>query len=177
MGLELESPCCNDPLPTLVAVDSGVLFGGMRRMRGYFGIGIEHVKSEVNVGTLFRSAMILGADFAFTIGRRYPKQSSDTLKSWRHVPFIEYADFDDFYSHLPLECRLVGVEIVPEAKPLAQFTHPERAVYLLGAEDHGLSKRALAKAHFKVVLPGAYCLNVSTAGAIVMYDRITKSAV
>ena len=30
--------------------------------RGYFGIGIFHGKTETNIGTLWRSAAILGAD-------------------------------------------------------------------------------------------------------------------
>ena len=42
--------------------------------RGYFGIGIHHVKNEENIGMLWHSADILGADFIFTIGRRYNEQ-------------------------------------------------------------------------------------------------------
>lgn len=38
--------------------------------RGYFGIGIFHGKSSENLGTLWRSAAILGADFIFTIGKQ-----------------------------------------------------------------------------------------------------------
>jgi tRNA (guanosine-2'-O-)-methyltransferase len=44
-------------------------------MRGYYGIGIENVKTAENVGTLWRSAYILGASFIFTIGKRYKKQA------------------------------------------------------------------------------------------------------
>lgn len=40
----------------------------------YFGIGIYHVKNEENIGTLWRSANISGADFIFTIDRRYNGQ-------------------------------------------------------------------------------------------------------
>jgi len=48
--------------------------------RGFFGIGIQNIKTESNIGTLWRSANILGADFIYTIGKRYKKQSSDTMK-------------------------------------------------------------------------------------------------
>ena len=145
--------------------------------RGFFGIGIEHTKKEHNVGTLWRSAACMGADFLFTIGRRYQRQSSDTMKAWRHVPLYHYATFAEFYAHLPHDCRLVGVELHPDAVPLPEFDHPERCVYLLGAEDHGLTVEATEACHGIVIVPGASrCLNVSVAGSIVMYDRTTKAA-
>lgn len=146
-------------------------------MRGYFGIGIENPKTCHNFGTLHRSAMILGADFLFSIGprpKRWPQQASDTMKAWRHIPLHHYEDVTDFYDHLPHGCRLIGVEILDSAKPIATFKHPEQACYLLGAEDHGLSNAAISRCHDIVVLPGDFCLNVSVAGSIVMYDRIAK---
>lgn len=145
-------------------------------MRGYFGIGIENCKTEHNVGTLWRSAQNLGAAFIFTIGNRYKCQPSDTTKAWRSIPLFRYATFDDFYANLPHDCQLVGVEFPHEkAKPLPQFCHPERCVYLLGAEDHGLTARALERCHRVVHIPSTMCLNVAAAGSIVMYDRGVKA--
>lgn len=141
-------------------------------MRGYFGIGIENCKSGVNVGTLWRSAHNLGAAFIFTIGTRYRYQASDTTKAWRTIPLFQYATLDDFYDHLPHDCQLIGVEFPHEkAVGLPGFAHPERCVYLLGAEDHGLTKRSLEKCHRVVYIPSQMCLNVAVAGSIIMYDR------
>ena len=142
--------------------------------RGYFGIGIEHTKTETNVGTLWRSADIMGAQFIFTIGRRYRKQASDTTKAWRHKPLYHFEDFDQFYKHMPLDCRLVGIEIDDAAESLHGYCHHERCIYLLGAEDHGLTNRALSSCHDLIVIPGSRCLNVAVAGSIVMYDRQCK---
>ena len=142
--------------------------------RGYFGIGIERGKTVSNVGTLWRSAYSFGAGCIFTVGRRYPQQASDTAKAWRHVPMIEYADFDDLYAHLPFSCQLIGIELDDRAASLGAFIHPERALYLLGAEDYGLSKEARTRCHRIVQLQGRYCLNVAVAGSIVMHDRIVK---
>lgn len=139
--------------------------------RGYFGIGIEKNKSECNLGTLWRSAHILGASFIFTIGRRYKRQASDTTKAIKHVPYYDYSSFDDFYTAIPFGCRLIGVELDANATPIENFIHPERCAYLLGAEDHGLSKKALEYCTRLIVLPGEYSLNVATVGSIVMYDR------
>jgi tRNA (guanosine-2'-O-)-methyltransferase len=141
-------------------------------MRGYCGIGIERSKTPVNVGTLWRSAYILGADYIFTVGKRYPRQASDTIKAFRHMPFWEFTDLDDMRT--PYDCPLIGVELDPRARMLADFTHPERACYLLGAEDHGLTAEALNRCHHIIQLPGKLCLNVATAGSIVLYDRWVK---
>ncbi len=145
------------------------------RSRGYFGIGIERSKTEANVGTLWRSALCFGAAFIFVIGKRYPRQASDTPKTWRHIPLYEYRDVQDFADHRPLDCQLVGVEITPDAHSLETFSHPQRAVYLLGPEDGSLSAQALALCQSVVKFRSAYCLNVASAGTVVMYDRQTKA--
>lgn len=142
-------------------------------MRGYFGIGIEHGKNEFNIGTLWRSADLLGAAFIFTVGRRrYRRQASDTMASWRNIPLWKFESLDDLMT--PFDCMLVGVELHEKAVSIESFTHPERCVYLLGAEDHGLTKAALERCHRIVQLPGRHSMNVAAAGTIVLYDRTTK---
>ena len=143
--------------------------------RGYFGIGIFHGKTETNIGTLWRSAAILGADFIFTIGRRYKQQCSDTMKAPRHIPLYNYKDYDDFFAHVPYDCPVVAVELSDNSIPLKKYVHPERCIYLLGAEDYGLPKNILNRCRETVQLIGDYCMNVATAGSIVMYDRAAKA--
>lgn len=143
-------------------------------MGRYFAIGIEHGKTEHNIGTLWRSAQIFGASYIFTIGRRYKRQSSDTLKTWANIPLFHYDNVDELYDNLPYDCQLVGIEILPGTIPLRNFVHPKRVCYLLGAEDHGLTKEAIEKCHHLIQLPGKFCLNVAVAGSIVMYDRWQK---
>ena len=144
-------------------------------MRGYFGIGIENTKNALNVGTLWRSANILGASFIFTVGRRYKKQSSDTLESWRHVPLYHYDTREEFYgAAIPYDCMVIGIEMDERATPIKEFIHPQRAIYLLGAEDNGLSQETIKRCHRLIVLPGEFSMNVAVAGSIVMFDRLNK---
>lgn len=148
-------------------------------MRGFYGIGIESGKTPDNVGTLWRSAHALGAAFIFTLGARYPArfQATDTTRAARHIPLHEYDDAMHWQSALPRDCEIVAIECGKgDASPLAAFAHPERAVYVLGAEDRGLSAAVLNRADHLVILPGAYCLNVAVAGSIAMYDRLAKAA-
>jgi tRNA G18 (ribose-2'-O)-methylase SpoU len=142
----------------------------------FFGIGILNGKTPENLGVLWRSAQNLGASFIFTIGNRYAKQACDTHNAVKSMPYFHYENFEAFYKNLPKGARLVGVELTERAQSLETFNHPRRCVYLLGAEDHGLSNAALEKSHFLVKFKSQLSLNVSVAGSIVMYDRgINKS--
>lgn len=144
--------------------------------RGYFEIGIVNGKTPANLGTLWRSAYQLGAAGIFTIGRRYKPQASDTTQAWRHVPLRTHLTFDAFLAAQPRSCPVVAVEM--GGLPLTRFTHPERAIYLLGAEDGGIPPGLLQQCQFVVSLPAcrSESYNVAVAGSLVMFDRQTKRA-
>lgn len=142
-------------------------------MTGYFEIGVYHPKHEVNIGTLWRSAKIFGAAGLHTIGRRYDHQAGDTTRSRNTVPLRHYADIDELKKHLGWSCLLVGIEQVDASSSLPEFVHPSRALYLFGAEDHGLPPAVLSRCHAVVSIPTPveYSMNVATAGGIVMFHR------
>ena len=110
---------------------------------GFFEIGVWHGKFPQNIGTLWRSAYQLGAAGLFTIGKRYDKQCTDTCKAFRHIPLRHYEDLEDFMAHRPFSAPLIAVE--QGGIPLSHFQHPKTAVYLLGAEDHGLSPEIIER--------------------------------
>jgi tRNA G18 (ribose-2'-O)-methylase SpoU len=141
----------------------------------YFEIGIYNVKSECNVGTLFRSAYQLGASGVFTIGKRYKKQSSDTYNTRGNIPLRHFLTFDDFLLSLPLEAVLVGVEF--GGTLLSSFSHPKNAIYLLGAEDNGLPNEIIKKCNSLISIESVRQLsyNVSVAGSLVMYHRLISN--
>ncbi|NLE01952.1 MAG: RNA methyltransferase [Fibrobacter sp.] len=141
---------------------------------GYFGIGIECCKTWTNYGTLWRTAHILGASFVFLIGKKFQKSFTDTSKAWRSIPTYSYETVEDLYKNLPYSCPLIGIEMTDDAQPLETFTHPQQACYLLGSEDHGLSKKALELCHRKIRLRGEQSMNVAVAGSILMYHRIMQ---
>lgn len=142
--------------------------------KGYFGIGCLNMKTSHNYGTLFRTAQILDADFIFLIGERFKVQSSDTMKSWKHLPLFVYKDFKDFNEHRPFDCKLIGIELTENATMLSDFIHPKQACYLLGSEDNGLTLEAIKGCQEIVRLYGERSYNVAVAGSIVLYDRICK---
>jgi len=141
-------------------------------MRGYFGIGVEGISKPMNLGNLMRSAHAFGASFVFTIDAYYKvrEAKSDTSKTPGHVPYYAWDGLDDMA--LPTGCRLVGVELMDEAVDLPSFRHPLRAAYVLGPERGALSPELIERCDFLLKIPTAFCINVATAGAIVMYDRL-----
>lgn len=145
--------------------------------RGYFGIGVYHPKTEENIGTLWRHARLYGADFIFTIGRRYRKQPSDTSNTSLHIPLYNYVDYEDFHSHLPYNCPVICVELSDHAHQLPDVTHPERAIYLLGAEDHGIPPEIMkGKQVIEIPSRETQSMNVAVSGTLIMYDRFVKTA-
>lgn len=151
--------------PTAALVDSA-------QRRGYVGIGVYDSKYETNLGTLIRSAHAMGGTFVFTIGRRYESQPSAVGQD-RHIPVFNFDSIESLSTAMPAEADLVCVEIGHGSHVLPRFPHPERAVYLLGAEDYGLPESILSD-HTVVEVPSEWPLNVATVGSIVLYDRLAK---
>ena len=143
-------------------------------MRGFFEMGIYNTKSSLNVGTLWRSAYQLGASGIFTIGKRYKRQASDTLKTYRHVPMREYQTFDEFINNRPKGAMLIAVEM--GGVQLSDFHHPQQAIYLLGAEDNGISHNILRQCNHVISIESVrtQSYNVAVAGSIVMYHRLSE---
>lgn len=153
-----------------------VIFVAMKTKNdvGYYAIGIFRGKTAHNIGTLWRSAYILGAQYIFTVENRYKKQASDVVRAWSRIPLFHYDTFEDLLNNIPYDCRLVGVELTDDAEWLHEFNHPKRAIYLLGSEDCGLPDFVKEKCHFLIKLPGNSSLNVGVTGGIVMHDRVSK---
>jgi tRNA G18 (ribose-2'-O)-methylase SpoU len=142
-------------------------------LRGYFGVGSERISKQMNLGAVMRTAHAFGASFIFTIGSRLKAREaalSDTSKSAEHVPLYEWATIDDMV--LPRKCALIGVELDARAVDLPTFPHPLNAAYLLGPEKGDLSEAAKARCAAIVKIPTRFCVNLSVASAIVMYDRL-----
>jgi tRNA G18 (ribose-2'-O)-methylase SpoU len=144
----------------------------MRSLRGYFGIGAEGISKPMNMGALMRTAHAFGASFTFSVGAAPAIRvayNADTSKSADHVPYYQWDTVEDM--KLPRGCRLVGLELTDDAIDLPSFQHPTSAAYVLGREKGDLSKEMIARCAYVVKIPTRFCLNVSLAGALVMYDR------
>lgn len=142
-------------------------------MKGYFGIGVEGLSKQQNLGALMRTAHAFGAQFLFTVGANYSRRlgrQSDTSSATDTVPLYEFEGLDDM--RLPDGCQLVGIELTDDAIELPSFRHPTRAAYVLGPERSSLTPEMTARCAYVVKIPTRFCINVGLAGALVMYDRM-----
>ncbi len=141
-------------------------------MRGYFGIGIERVHKGRNLGNLFRTAHGFGASFVFTIEADYKAEHAkiDTSQAQDNIPLYHYQSIDEMT--LPQGCQVVGVELTDSSVELPSFRHPRSAIYILGSEWYGLTEETQARCDHMIQIPTKFSLNVATAGAIIMYDRM-----
>lgn len=141
---------------------------------GFYGIGIMNNTDELNIGSLWRSAYILGASFIFTVDKKYKQQSTDVTNAWSKIPLYHYDNIEQLKTNLPYSTKLIGVELSNDAIDIENYQHPDRAVYLLGNEQIGLSNTILNQCHDVVKLPGNFSLNVAVTGSIIAHHRITQ---
>lgn len=80
-----------------------------------------------------------------------------------------------------MKARAVDAQIVVVeygGEDLCNFVHPKRALYVLGSEDDGVPPALVRAANRHVSIATVEgrpsSLNVAAAGAVVMYDRLTK---
>ncbi|MEL6472999.1 MAG: RNA methyltransferase [Pseudomonadota bacterium] len=142
-------------------------------MRGYFAIGAEGISKPMNLGALMRTANAFDASFVFSVNADDKVRlayKADTSKTFKSVPYYQWDTMDDMA--LPKGCQLVGVELTDDAVELPRFRHPQAAAYVLGRERGDLTPHMLARCDHVVKIPTKFCINVSLAGALVMYDRL-----
>lgn len=143
-------------------------------MRGYAVIALDNPKSGENVGGVMRAAGVYGAAMVIVTGQRFKtlkKFPTDTMQAWKHVPVIEV---DDMFDVMPDGCVPIAVEIVSGARLLPKYTHPERAVYIFGAEDQTLGHRILCRCQDVIMIPTKRCMNLAATANVILYDRMAK---
>lgn len=149
----------------------------LRANRGWFEIGVYRPRHGQNVGTLLRSAYQLGAAGVFVIDGKLRRQSSDTCHTDRHLPVREYASWEQFVATRPAGAELVAVES-PEygGRWLSTFTHPDRALYILGNESAGIAPEIVRQCNRVVSIESLRqpSYNVAVAGSLVMYHRLAS---
>lgn len=139
--------------------------------RGYCCVGLNNPKSDINVGHALRACGIFGVNTLFVCGHRYKKAATDTMKTVHHMPLIET---DDLYKVIPFDCVPVAVELLENAKPLPDYTHPERAFYIFGGEDQTLGQKVTSWCRDVIYIPSNGCLNLAACVNVVLYDRLAK---
>lgn len=142
-------------------------------MRGFASVALDNPKCMANVGGALRACGVYGASLMVVSGSRFQRSRTDTMKAYRHMPVLRVGDVFDA---IPYDCVPVAVDLLEDAKPLPDYTHPERAFYIFGAEDATLGQRITGRCRDKVFIPTTRCMNLAATVNVVLYDRLAKGA-
>jgi tRNA(Leu) C34 or U34 (ribose-2'-O)-methylase TrmL len=98
--------------------------------------------------------------------KRLPRE--ERMKGYKSVRFSNHQrPFDLFQDFTP-----VCVEVFEQSEPLTTFEHPEKAVYVFGAEDGRVPQVLRKLCHRFVHIPAHFCLNLSAAVNVVLAHRM-----
>ena len=139
--------------------------------KGYACIGLDNPKIPSNIGGVLRAVGVYDAKMVAISGKRYKKHPSDTMKCYKHLPFLQVDNLKDI---IPYDCVPVAVDLIEGAIPLPEYKHPERAFYIFGAEDATLGDRILSWCKDIVYIPTIRCMNLAATVNVVLNDRMAK---
>jgi tRNA(Leu) C34 or U34 (ribose-2'-O)-methylase TrmL len=143
--------------------------------RGYAAVALFNPKSRENVGSALRAAGCYDVSLVVISGNRpehyMGRINTDTQKAYRHIPTQRVASVFDA---LPYDCVPVAVELLPHAKSLVNFVHPERAFYIFGPEDGTLGAAITDRCKYAVQVPTKFCMNLAATVNVILYDRMAK---
>ena len=142
-----------------------------------FIIVCDGLKSDFNIGKIFRSAEAFGAQAIHLVGLEYfnPHPARGTL---RQVPARFYNNFESSY-HVLREAAYTPFMLVPSTEgSLPQITLPKRSAFIVGHEEFGHS---FSVDDYPDIIPmripmygQVESLNVSIAASIVMYEYVRQ---
>jgi len=141
-------------------------------MRGYSVIALDHPQKCVNVGGVLRAAgnydagcVVLGS------ARCSVREPGDTMNVYRNKPVLRV---DDVFDALPFDCVPIAVDLLPGARKLHEYTHPERAFYIFGPENGTLGERITDRCRDSIYVPTKGCMNLAATVNVILYDRAVK---
>jgi tRNA(Leu) C34 or U34 (ribose-2'-O)-methylase TrmL len=145
--------------------------------RGYSAVGLVNPKCGANVGSVLRAAGCYDAALVVIAGSRpdyyMGRLATDTQKAYRRIPTLRVADVFDA---VPYDCIPIAVDLLPDARSLFDFQHPERAFYIFGPEDGTLGKAVTDRCKYAVQIPTHYCMNLAATVNVLLYDRAAKNS-
>ncbi|MFZ4713283.1 MAG: TrmH family RNA methyltransferase [Bacteriovoracaceae bacterium] len=134
---------------------------------------LDHLKDDFNIGKIFRSAEILGAEQIFIVGTKF----FDCIPAKGTVRKLKCEFFPDFascYQRLvELDYNLLGLDVKGE-KFLGKLELPKKTAFIMGHEEFGLSFKVEDYTKIELMKIKQFgktqSLNVAVAASLVMQE-------
>lgn len=140
----------------------------------------DRIQDPGNAGTLIRTSDAAGFDAIFvtkgTVDLYSPKVSRSAMGANLYIPIIEVEE-DDLIDFKKNKFQILATALDESAITYDKVDYEEKCIIVLGNEANGVSKTILELANERIYIPiygKAESLNVSIAGAIVMYKSLEK---
>jgi len=144
---------------------------------------LEGIGGPFNLGAMLRTAAAYRVEHLYLAAMQIDPASTNVgktaLGSDRFVPWTAHEDLPDaLRAARAADYAVVGLELADRAVPIHEANLALPTCFLIGHEDRGLSKTALAECDSVVFLPQLGrigSLNVATAASIAMYEARRQS--
>ncbi len=145
--------------------------------RHAFHVAIENWQHDFNIGTVVRNANAFLAAEVHIIGkRRWNRRGAMVTDRYQHVR--HHPDTDAFAVWAKdAELAILGIDILPQAKPIETAVLPERCVLVFGQEGPGLTDpmQRLCDAIYAITQFGSTrSINAGVASGIAMHTWVRQ---
>jgi tRNA G18 (ribose-2'-O)-methylase SpoU len=144
-----------------------------------FHVAIENWQHDLNIGTVVRTANAFNASGVHIVGRRrWNRRGAMVTDRYLHVH--HHTDAAALASWAADEdLAVVGIDIVPGARPLEELVLPERCVLVFGQEGPGLTADAQAACSLVCSIEqfgSTRSINAGVAAGIAMHTWVRQHA-
>lgn len=144
---------------------------------------LQSVAYPVNVGSMFRIADAVGVKHLYLCGITPAPPNKTIAKVGRnkheHLAWSKVESAEEVIGRLRGEgYHICALEITDAAVPYYEMGYPERLCLVLGNEDHGVTRSALALCDSAVFVPmfgRGRSLNVHVSAAVVLYEVVAQA--
>jgi len=122
-----------------------------------------------------RAAGCYQADAVFYTGQRYARAAKFNTDTKNINGKIPLTSIENIIKAKAEGMKVVCVDLVEGATPLPEYSHPEKALYILGPEDGSIEQAIIDQADDVVYVPTIGCMNLAATTNVVLYDRLVKN--
>lgn len=140
----------------------------------------DEVNDAKNIGAIFRLADASGVQKVFFVSDKLPKKFikiDKVARSTRHIIPHLFCSKTEVLKNLNSDVNIVAIETTDKSIPYNDFLPEGTTALILGSEVNGVSEFFLKECHEAIHIPMHglnSSMNVAMAGAIVIYDLISK---
>lgn len=141
-------------------------------------IAIENWQHDLNIGTIVRNANAFNVEAVHIIGKRQWNRRGAMVTD-RYLEILHHPTVDDFVKSAG-EREIIGIDKLPDARPLSQTQLPQNAVLVFGGEGPGLSVEMQAVCQYIVMIEqfgSTRSVNVGVAAGIAMYAWLQQHGI